>query len=87
MADPLTDITRYIEKRLRRLPPVDRVQAARKGALTVGGTFSAIADETVYEMTRSATYPQIAEALGVRRSNINRAVSRHLAATNPKETR
>lgn len=63
------------------LPPLERARMAR----TIGdpGTrqaIGAVGDAAVYELTRSATWAEVAELLGVSVRTVNKAVTRHGAS-------
>ena len=80
---PFTDLDALLAA-LAALPPVERVHACR--LLTVHETVSAIAalaDATVYEMTRTATTPVVAEELGTTVRSVRRAVTTYLERTRP----
>jgi hypothetical protein len=70
---------------LRALPPLERARLAR--ALADTETTQAIAkvgDEAVYELTRAATWAEVAELLGVAPATVNKAVSRHRGVSRPR---
>jgi len=65
---------------LTALPPIERARLARLLAdRRTQGVLAALADAAVVEATRTATYDQVAEALGVSYSAINKAINRHNA--------
>jgi len=62
-------------------PPADAVRLARLLADTkTAGALRAHADRVVYDMTRAATYNEVATALGQTRKQVMKAVERVSAA-------
>jgi hypothetical protein len=56
--------------------PIPRVQAARRLAENAAHILARLADAAVVEATRTATYEEVAAALGVHRSAVGKAVMR-----------
>lgn len=64
---------------LRSSDTVQLVRLCRKLAGDIPNSLAEIADGTVYAMTRTATYPVVAEQLGVSLKAVEKAVRQHRA--------
>ncbi len=85
MATDRETFLRALDAGLACLPPADRVRAAR--LLADRSTSAHVSDGTdalVYQLTRSATYAQVAEQLGVAEPTVAKAVKRHNKAVRPQ---
>lgn len=61
---------------LPTLEPVERARRARSLTDEAKSTLSAVGDDAVAEALSSATYAEVASALGVSASAVNKAVTR-----------
>lgn len=71
---------------LKSLPALERARLARALANTeTTKAIGALGDEAVYELTREATWADVAEKLGVSVATVNKAVSRHRGVARPRK--
>lgn len=66
---------------LKKLPPAHRAARARALSDEAKTVLSIAGDAAVVEALRSATYAEVAAAMGVSTSAVNKAVTRHGART------
>lgn len=67
---------------LRELRPIERIRVARLlGDTKTTRELAAIADATVYEMTRTASRADVADELGTTVRAVQRAITNHIALT------
>ena len=62
---------------LANLDDTDRVTAARRLAVSMPQQLAALADAWTWELTRTRTQLDTARGLGVSRSQVERAITRH----------
>lgn len=72
----LADLANALSE-LHLLDDVSFVQAARRMAVSLPQQLARLADERTFELTRTDTQPNVAARLGVTKSAVERAVTRH----------
>ena len=70
IADAVRDLDNYTGPAL--------IQQTRKLVTSVASQLAALADAATFEMTRDTTQQAVADAIGVSRSQVENAVTRHL---------
>jgi hypothetical protein len=79
MAEHVTTLADLIKavRDLEQLDDVARIGAARSLARSIPGQLARLADEWTYDLTRHRTALDVARTLGVSRSQVSNAVTRH----------
>lgn len=79
----MTDAPHTIAELVEALAALDQlddaamVQAARRLAVSLPRQLARLADERTFDMTRTDSQPNVAARLGVSKSQVERAVTRH----------
>jgi hypothetical protein len=72
---------------IRSLPLPERARVVRTmGEARVRQAIAAEGDRAIYELTRNATWAEVARELGMTTRMVNRAVTRHRAAQQKEST-
>lgn len=65
---------------LPELAPIERAKRARKLEPVSRALIAAVANEAVFEATRSSTHAEVAKALDVTQSRVNNAITAYRAS-------